>query len=95
MKNSQEASRPSRSTRLQFLPISSPASTCAMRFAQNLAGVPGTRVTAVHTIDALEYSFGPRDISGTEEAAGLDAGPGNDGTVAAGRRFLELRQKHD
>lgn len=39
-----------------------PASTCALRFAQNLAGVPGTRVTAVHTIDALEYSFGPRDI---------------------------------
>ncbi len=40
----------------------SPASTSAMKFAQNLARVPGTRVTAVHTIDSLEYSFGPKDL---------------------------------
>ena len=40
----------------------SAASTSAMKFAQNLARVPGTRVTAVHTIDSLEYSFGPKDL---------------------------------
>lgn len=40
----------------------SPASTSAMKFAQNLARVRGTRVTAVHTIDSLEYSFGPKDL---------------------------------
>jgi nucleotide-binding universal stress UspA family protein len=39
-----------------------PASTSAMKFAQNLARAPGTRVTAVHTIDSLEYSFGPKDL---------------------------------
>ncbi len=39
-----------------------PASTFAMKFAQNLARVPRTRVTAVHAIDSLEYSFGPQDL---------------------------------
>ena len=39
-----------------------PASTSAMKFAQNLARVPRTRVTAVHAIDSLEYSFGPQDV---------------------------------
>jgi nucleotide-binding universal stress UspA family protein len=33
-----------------------------MKFAQNLARVSGTRVTAVHTVDSLEYSFGPKDL---------------------------------
>jgi nucleotide-binding universal stress UspA family protein len=40
----------------------STASTSAMKFAQNLARVPGTSVTTVHTIDSLEYSFGPKDL---------------------------------
>jgi nucleotide-binding universal stress UspA family protein len=40
----------------------SPPSTSAMKFAQNLARVSGTRVTAVHTVDSLEYSFGPKDL---------------------------------
>jgi nucleotide-binding universal stress UspA family protein len=39
-----------------------PASTSALKFAESLANVPGTRVTAVHTIDSLEYSFGPKDL---------------------------------
>ena len=39
-----------------------PASTSAMKFAESLAKVPGTRVTAVHTVDSLEYSFGPKDL---------------------------------
>ena len=40
----------------------SPASTTALKFAQHLARAPGTKVTAVHTIDSLEYSFGPNDL---------------------------------
>ncbi len=40
----------------------STASTSAMKFAQNLARVPRTRITAVHAIDSLEYSFGPQDL---------------------------------
>lgn len=40
----------------------SPASGVAMKFAQGLSKVQGTRVTAVHAIDPLEYSFGPRDL---------------------------------
>lgn len=39
-----------------------PASTSAMKFAESLAKVPGTRVTAVHAIDSLEYSFGRKDL---------------------------------
>ncbi len=39
-----------------------PASTSAMKVAQNLARSPRTRVTAVHAIDSLEYSFGPQDV---------------------------------
>ncbi len=39
-----------------------PASTSAMKFTQNLARSPRTRVTAVHAIDSLEYSFGPQDV---------------------------------
>ena len=40
----------------------SPASTTDMKFAQNLARVPGTKVTSVHSIDSLEYSFGPENL---------------------------------
>ncbi len=39
-----------------------PVSTAALKFARYLARVPGTRVIAVHTIDSLEYSFGPKDL---------------------------------
>jgi nucleotide-binding universal stress UspA family protein len=39
-----------------------PASTSAMKFAESLAKVPGTRVTAVYAIDSLEYCFGPKDL---------------------------------
>lgn len=40
----------------------SPASACAMAFALALAG-QGSRVTAVHVLDPLQYSFGPRESS--------------------------------
>jgi nucleotide-binding universal stress UspA family protein len=43
------------------------SSTSAMKFALNLARVPGTRVTAVHAIDSLEYSFGPKDFRELKE----------------------------
>jgi formylglycine-generating enzyme required for sulfatase activity len=39
-----------------------PASISAMQFAENLAKVPRTQVTAVYAIDPLEYSFGPKDL---------------------------------